>query len=219
MVTLIVALVAIALSGLDYLPLPPDTVPPQLVQYREFILISLVLVIVIDTIVRNHLVRKRLAAAAQPAEAPAPVAPAPPVEPPKPPKEEPPQVGEALVLLSLLQEKGRFLDFLMEDITAYQDAQVAAASRVVHQGCSSVIREYLDISPAHDGKEGERITVDTASDPNRYRLVGKVLGEPPYSGVVIHRGWKTARLSLPRFNRPVDPSGTNTITPVEVEVR
>ena len=71
-------------------------------------------------------------------------------------REEAAQAGGALVLLSQLQDKGRFVDFLMEDITAYNDAQVAAASRVVHQGCSAVIKEYLAISPVHEGKEGDR---------------------------------------------------------------
>jgi hypothetical protein len=82
-----------------------------------------------------------------------------------------------------------------------------------------VIKEYLDITPVHQGKEGDRITIERSSDPNRYRLVGKVLGEPPFNGVVIHRGWQTSRLALPRFTRPVDPDGRNTITPAEVEVR
>ena len=50
-------------------------------------------------------------------------------------------------------------------------------------------------------------------------LLGKVHGEPPYGGVVVHRGWKTNKIALPRFTRPVDPAGQNIITPVEVEVR
>jgi hypothetical protein len=107
----------------------------------------------------------------------------------------------------------------MEDITAFNDAQVAAASRVVHQGCSAVIKECLALSPTHEGKEGDRITLDKSSDPHRYRLLGKVAQEPPYSGVVVHRGWKTTKLALPRFTRPIDPSGSNVITPMEVEVR
>lgn len=138
---------------------------------------------------------------------------------PKPPVPLPTQTGEALILLSLLQEKGRFLDYLMEDISAFSDAQVAAASRVVHQGCTAVIKECLALAPAHDGKEGERIDIDASSDPTHYRLIGKVAGAPPFSGVVIHRGWKTSRLALPRHTRPVDPAGQNVITPVEVEVR
>jgi hypothetical protein len=157
---------------------------------------------------------------------PAPAAPAvaaaaaaAPAEPAKPRVQPPPQTGEALILLSLLQEKGRFLDYLMEDVSTFSDAQVAAASRVVHQGCAAVIRECLALAPAHGGKEGERITIDAAADPQQYRLIGKVAGTPPFSGVVVHRGWKTSKLALPRHMRPIDPNGLNVITPVEVEVR
>ena len=104
--------------------------------------------------------------------------------------------------MPLLQEKGRFLDYLMEDITAFDDARVAAASRVVHQGCAAVVKECLALSPAHPGKEGERITIEKYADPNQYRLLGKVHGEPPYGGVVVHRGWKTNKIALPRFTVP-----------------
>lgn len=158
-----------------------------------------------------------LRAGNKPAAAPPPAAP-PPVAA-KPVAQPPVQTGEALVLLSLLQEKGRFLDYLMEDVGAFSDAQVAAASRVVHQGCSAVIRECLALAPAHAGKEGDRITIDPGSDPLQYRLIGKVPGAPPFSGVVVHRGWKTSKLALPRHTRPVDPAGQNLITPVEVEIR
>jgi len=151
-----------------------------------------------------------------------PAAPSPPApstaETAKPPAPLPTQTGEALILLSLLQEKGRFLDYLMEDISAFSDAQVAAASRVVHQGCSAVIRECLALTPAHDGKEGERISIEATSEQQQYRLIGKVQA-PPFSGVVVHRGWKTSKLALPRHTRPIDPTGENVITPVEVEVR
>lgn len=127
--------------------------------------------------------------------------------------------ADALILLSLLQDRGRFLDFVAEDISAYGDAQVAAASRVVHQGCKSVIDECLALAPAHAGTEGDRITVDPAADPNRYRLQGKLAQQPPYSGVVVHRGWKTTRLALPRHTRPIDPAGENIVAPIDVEVR
>lgn len=212
--TLLAAFAAFVLSALDHLPLPPATLPAQFAPYRDYVLMALALYIVVETLIRRRARKAVPDAAAAPATAAQPR-----TEAPAARKEEPPQPGEALVLLSLLQDKGRFLDFLMEDITAFKDPQVAAASRVVHQGCAAVIKEYLDISPVHEGKEGDRITVDTSSERNRYRLVGKVLGEPPFSGVVVHRGWKTAKLALPRFTRAVDPSSPNTITPVEVEVR
>jgi hypothetical protein len=89
----------------------------------------------------------------------------------------------------------------------------------VHQGCKAVINECLALAPAHAGPEGDRITVDPAADPNRYRLQGKLAQQPPYSGVVVHRGWKTTRLTLPRHTRPIDPSGETIVAPIDVEVR
>lgn len=206
---LIAALAALLFSALHLLPIPNDTLPANFWQYRDVALMILAAFIAVQSLIGRRGRKNEAPPAAEPRRP----------EPPKPARVEPSQTGEALILLSLLQEKGRFLDYLMEDITAFNDAQVAAASRVVHQGCAAVIKECLSLSPAHSGKEGDRVTVEKAADPHQYRLLGKVRGEPPYSGVVVHRGWKTTRIALPRFTRPVDPAGQNIITPVEVEVR
>jgi hypothetical protein len=40
------------------------------------------------------------------------------------------------------------VDFLMEDVTTYDDAQVGAAARVVHEGCQSA----LNIDPLSASK-------------------------------------------------------------------
>lgn len=208
MTVLIAALAACLLSALNFLP--GDTLPASSGSYLNAGVILLTLFIAWQSVVASRSRQEPSTPAVQPP---------PPVAPPKPAKPEPTQTGEALILLSLLQEKGRFLDYVTEDITAFNDAQVAAASRVVHQGCSAVIKECLALSPTHEGKEGDRITLDKSSDPNRYRLLGKVPQEPPYQGVVVHRGWQTTKLALPRFTRPVDPTGPNVITPMDVEVR
>ena len=42
--------------------------------------------------------------------------------------------AEIVSFLATFQERGRLIDFLMDDITTYDDAQVGAAARVVHQG-------------------------------------------------------------------------------------
>jgi hypothetical protein len=207
--TLIAALGAFVLAGLPLLLIPSESWPANWAYFQVGVLV-LSAYIAVQSLVA---LRGRKDASDSGAQ-PMPTAERPPVAP-----AEAPQTGEALMLLSLLQEKGRFVDYLMEDITGYNDAQVAGASRVVHQGCSAVLKEYLAISPAHAGNEGDRITVDKSADRNQYRLIGKVHGEPPYSGVVIHRGWKTSKLALPRFMRRVDPAGENVIAPVEVEVR
>ena len=201
---LIAALGALLLSALQFLPITSDALTANFWQYRDAAVMILAAFIAVQALVA---LRGRKSAAA------------PAAEPPKPTRVEPSRTGEALILLSLLQEKGRFLDYLMEDITAFDDARVAAASRVVHQGCAAVIKECLALSPAHPGKEGERITIEKSADPNQYRLLGKVHGEPPYGGVVVHRGWKTNKIALPRFTRPVDPAGQNIIAPVEVDIR
>jgi hypothetical protein len=217
--TLLAALAAFVLSALYLLPLPTEWLPASFAPYRDFVFMALALYLVVDALLR---LRRDTgdAGSTQTVAAPAP-APAPPSSPSPQvvaAREEAAQAGGALVLLSQLQEKGRFVDFLMEDITAFPDAQVAAATRVVHQGCAAVIREYFDISPVHEGKEGERVTVD-ATDPGRYRLSGKVTGNGPYAGVVVHRGWRTAKLALPRFTRPIDSASPNIITPIEIDVR
>jgi hypothetical protein len=206
MPTLIAALCAVLLAAIGYIS--PDVLPAGLAAGRNAGLVLLT----------AYLAWHAYALLRKGASLPAPAAP-PPAAPAPTPAPAPAPGGDALILLSLLQERGRFLDFVAEDIGAYSDAQVAAASRVVHQGCKAVIDECLAPVPAHAGAEGDRITVDPAADPNRYRLQGKVAQQPPYSGVVVHRGWKTTRLAMPRYTRPIDPSGENVVAPVDVEVR
>lgn len=151
---------------------------------------------------------------AAPAKAQVPVATAAPSAP-----SAPQYSGEALMLLSMLQEKGRFLDFVAQDIGSYSDSQVAAASRVVQQGCAAVIREVLTLAPAHPGNEGQSVTIERSDDLRRYRLLGKVANEPPYTGKLLHRGWKTTRIELPRYTQAVEARGENLISPIEVEIR
>ncbi|MBA3494160.1 MAG: DUF2760 domain-containing protein, partial [Gammaproteobacteria bacterium] len=189
----------------------PDFLPAGLEAYRDVVLAAVALLILIDALVALRKQRGDNVGSSDTTY---------PIKAPRPPSiQEGAGYGEVLAFLSLLQEKGRFIDFVMEDVTPFNDAQVAAASRVVHQGCAAVIREYFEISPVHGGKEGEKLTIDKGADPDHYRLVGKVTGAPPFHGVVLHRGWKTAKLCLPRYATPVDPSAPNIITPVEVEVR
>src|SRR5262249_49424094 len=41
----------------------------------------------------------------------------------------------ALGLLGVLQQEGRLLDFLEEDLGGYSDEQIGAAARGIHEGC------------------------------------------------------------------------------------
>ncbi len=131
--------------------------------------------------------------------------------------------AELVNLLSLLQEKGRFIDFLMEDVTVHPDAQVAAVARVVHQGCSGLLKEYFSIKPMHQGNEGEKVKLETSFNPREYRLVGSVHGNPPFNGTVLHRGWVTEKIGLPRVvsegaDADLSSDGPAIIAPAEVEV-
>ena len=54
----------------------------------------------------------------------------------------------------MLQEKGRLVDFLMDDINAYSDAQVGAAARVVHAGCRGVLQDHFAIKSRPYGARG-----------------------------------------------------------------
>lgn len=143
--------------------------------------------------------------------APPPVAaavPAPPVAPP-------PESGDrATQLLAILQRDGRLVDFLMEDLASYQDAQIGAAVRDVHRGCREALDRYASLSPVLDLEEGSTVSVDGDSEPSRIKVVGNAAGSPPYRGVLRHRGWEVARLALP----PLPATGRAVVAPAEVEV-
>lgn len=145
-----------------------------------------------------------------------------PAEPePVPAQPGPDAAAEAGVVqfLARLQEKGRLVDFLMEDITPHSNEQVGVVGRVVHQGCREVLRSFFDIRPVHEGKEEEEISLAADFDAASYRLVGKVPQHPPYQGTVRHHGWKTVRISLPRLTDASRESAAGRIiAPAEVEV-
>jgi hypothetical protein len=126
--------------------------------------------------------------------------------------------AEVVAFFGLLQERGRFIDFLMEDITPFDDSQVAAASRVVHQGCRAVLKEHFQITPVADSAEGSPITVPAGYAADEYRLLGKITGEAPFTGTLIHKGWKTESIKLPRILK-ADESRLPAIAPAEVELK
>jgi len=124
------------------------------------------------------------------------------------------QTDRAIQILALLQRDGRLVDFLMEDLAAYPDAQVGAAVRDVHAGCRAALTRYATLSPVIDDEEGRPVTVERGSDPASVKIVGAVSGEPPYRGVLRHRGWEASRFDLP----PLPSSGRTIVAPAEVEI-
>lgn len=121
----------------------------------------------------------------------------------------------AIELLALLQREGRLLDFLQENIEGYADAQIGAAVRDIHRGCRKALAEHVPLEPVLSEAENAQVRVDIGFDPSRIRLVGNVLGEPPYTGTLRHHGWRTGAVSLPELSDAGDPL---VIAPAEVEL-
>jgi hypothetical protein len=126
--------------------------------------------------------------------------------------------AEIVSFLAMLQARGRLVDFLMDDINAHNDAQVGAAARVVHAGCKTALLEHFQISPVRAENEGSTVQVAAGYSPDEYRLLGKISGQAPFSGVLVHHGWKTDVVNLPRVLRS-SADRLPTIAPAEVELR
>lgn len=121
----------------------------------------------------------------------------------------------ALQLLAILQREGRLIDFLQEDVDGFSDAEVAGAARVVHQGCRKALREHVTLAAVSERDEGSRVTLEAGFDSRRYRLAGKVVGEPPFSGTLVHRGWVAESITLPARSPEHDAT---VLAPAEVEL-
>jgi hypothetical protein len=120
----------------------------------------------------------------------------------------------ATQVLAVLQRDGRLIDFLMEDLAAYGDAQIGAAARDVHAGCRKALERYVSLAPVLDGEEGQAITLPAGTDPARVKIIGNVAGQPPFRGVLRHRGWLVSRLDLP----PLPSPKQLVVAPAEVEL-
>ncbi|MGA7123466.1 MAG: DUF2760 domain-containing protein [Polyangiaceae bacterium] len=126
-----------------------------------------------------------------------------------------PSTSSALQLLSLLQREGRLVDFLQQDITAFPDAEIGVAARVVHEGCRRALRAHAEIEPVLSQAEGARVELAAGFDADEVKLVGEVRGQPPYAGVLRHRGWRATKLELPLV---VGGHDAHVLAPAEVEL-
>ncbi|MCK6544692.1 DUF2760 domain-containing protein [Myxococcota bacterium] len=121
----------------------------------------------------------------------------------------------AVRAIAVFQSEGRLFDFLSEEIDGYSDADVGAAVREIHRGCKRALADHFEVSPVRSEAEDSMITVPEGYDPAEVRLVGNVVGKPPFSGTLKHRGWKVVAVRLP--NIP-EGKGAKVIVPAEVEV-
>ncbi len=121
----------------------------------------------------------------------------------------------ALQLLGLFQQEARFLDFVSEDVSKYSDTEIGAAARVVHEGCSKVIKHHFDVAPVRSDKENSRITLQKGFNSSENRITGNIVGKPPFTGTLLHRGWRVKKVDLPRLAPGHD---VYVLTPAEIEL-
>lgn len=135
-------------------------------------------------------------------------------EPTPPPKPEPVR-NDAVTLLATLQREARLIDFLQEDITAYDDAQVGAAVRDIHRESTKVLDRLFGFKPVVDQEDGTQ--VDVPKDPaGRFQLVGNVGDQKPSRGTLVHPGWQATKCELPVWNG--SEKAAMVVAPAEVEV-
>jgi hypothetical protein len=121
----------------------------------------------------------------------------------------------ALQLLGLLQQDGRFIDFIQEDIAGFSDAEIGAAARVVHEGCRKVLREHFTLEAVRGEPEGTHVTLEPGFDAAALRLTGNVVGDPPFTGTLTHKGWVAMETKLPKL---ATSHNVNILAPAEVEL-
>jgi hypothetical protein len=116
------------------------------------------------------------------------------VPPPPPPPPKP--SGAPLRLLALLQREGQLVDFLLEDIQAYDNEQIGAAVREIHRKAHHALKEHLILEPVISSAEGETVEVPPGFDPSAVQLLGNVTGQPPFRGALMHPGWRVKEIKL-----------------------
>jgi hypothetical protein len=102
----------------------------------------------------------------------------------------------------------------MEDIASYEDDQIGAAVRSLHDQARDSLARYLSLQPVIDGVEGA-YTRSGSGDPAAVKFIGNVPAGKPDGGVLRHKGWRAAKVDLPALNPKQDAS---IIAPAEIEI-
>ena len=121
----------------------------------------------------------------------------------------------ALQLLGLLQNEARFIDFVQENVASFTDAEIGAAARIVHEGCRKVLGQHFELEPVRKETENSRITLPKGFDPSAVRLTGNIVGQAPFTGTLVHRGWQVIQVRLPKIAQGHD---TSIVAAAEVEL-
>ena len=128
-----------------------------------------------------------------------------------------PTRSDALTLLATLQREARLIDFLMEDLAGYDDAQVGAAARDVHRACAAALERMFALRPLRYQEEGADVEILAGYDPVQVTLTGHVTGQLPLRGTLVHHGWQAMRCELPAWSGQEESA--RVIAPAEIEVQ
>lgn len=120
----------------------------------------------------------------------------------------------ACQILYLFQKEGRFIDLMMEDISDFDDETLGGAVRPIHEGCQKLLKERLVVEPVLQEEEGNTITINEA-DPDSVKLTGDVPSKGPYTGELVHSGWRIKECNLPEI---ADGWKGNVVAPAEIEI-
>ena len=81
-----------------------------------------------------------------------------------------PSLRASLQMLVILQRQGRLVDFLQEDLSQYEDAQVGAAVRNIHMDCKKALKDHVNLEPIFKDEEGQEVTVKEGFDNQAIQL-------------------------------------------------
>jgi hypothetical protein len=77
------------------------------------------------------------------------------------------------------------------------------------------MRAHAEIEPVRAEAEGAKVVLEAGFEADTVKLIGDVKGEPPYMGVLRHRGWRAKKLTLPSL---VGGHDAHILAPAEVEL-
>jgi hypothetical protein len=117
--------------------------------------------------------------------------------------------------MATLQQDGRLIDFLQQDVGNFSDEEIGAAARVVHGGCRKAFDRLVTVQRIFKEDEGTIVTIPVGFDSNRVRLTGNVTGNPPFKGALKHHGWAASQLNFPMI---ADTMDYRVLAPAEVEL-
>ena len=92
---------------------------------------------------------------------------------------------------------------------------MGGAARLLHGGARKVLQDAFDLEAVRPEAEGSRLTLPAGFDAAAVRVTGNVVGQPPFTGTLQHKGWRATAVRLPALTEGHD---ARVIAPAEVEL-